>query len=238
MDARCRRKLFAAPLATTKANHAGQTHDSVRRDRRAGRGREPGRRPELADPAGDHGRSVRPRRRHRRVGTHRRPPARRDAGPAGGHRKRRRRRRHGGLGARGQGGARRLSVRARQPGRRHQPDALQEPALQSHHRSGAGRADRRSADGAGRAQGPAGRRPQGVHRLRQEEPGRDAVRLGRRRLHRPCRLRAAQRQDGGQHRAHSLPRRRSGDAGSDRRPHRLFLHAERRPSCRRSRATW
>ena len=55
--------------------------------------------------------------------------------------------------------ARRLPVRARQPRRRHQPDALQDAALQSAHRSRAGRADRRPADGAGRAQRPAGQQP-------------------------------------------------------------------------------
>ena len=51
--------------------------------------------------------------------------------------------------------------------------------------------------------------------------------LGRRRLHRPSRLHAAQRRGRHQRRPHSLSRRRAGDAGPDRRPHRLHLHAQR-----------
>jgi len=96
------------------------------------------------------------------------------------------------------------------------------------HRSRAGRTDRRSAHRAGRPQGSAGRKSAGVHRVCQEDAGGDAIRLRRRRLHRPvstapCSIAAigvsiAQR---------ALSRRRPGDAGSDCRPHRLFLHAER-----------
>ncbi len=85
------------------------------------------------------------------------------------------------------------TVRARH--RRHPcpgPDALQEAALQLADRLHAGRAARRGADHPDRAQGPAGQELQGVRRLRQGEPGQDAVRLGRRRLGHPSRLRAAQ----------------------------------------------
>ncbi len=52
-----------------------------------------------------------------------------------------------GSSARRQCGARRLRVRARQPGRRHQSDALQAPALQFQGRPCAGDPDRGSADG-------------------------------------------------------------------------------------------
>ena len=65
--------------------------------------------------------------------------------------------------------------------------------------------------------------PAGVHRLRQGQSRHVEVRLGRRRLGDPSRLRAVQRR--GRHRghAHSLSRRQAGDAGPDRRPDRLRL---------------
>ena len=55
-----------------------------------------------------------------------------------------------------------------------------------------------------------------------------------RRLGDASRLRAAQRRDRRQRHAHSLSRRRAGDAGSGRRPHRLSLHrhADRHPADR------
>ena len=84
------------------------------------------RRAGVAEPAADHGGSVRRRRRGRPARTHSGAAALRTAGPAGHHRKRRRRRRHDGLLAGVAGGARRLSVRARHD--RHpcaEPVALQ-----------------------------------------------------------------------------------------------------------------
>ncbi len=65
-------------------------------------------------------------------------------------------------------------------------------ALQFGDRFHAGRAARRSADHPHRAQGSAGQRLQGLRRLRQGKSGQDAVRIGRRRLGHPSRLRAAQ----------------------------------------------
>ena len=102
----------------------------------------------------------------------------------------------------------------------------------------------------------AGERPPGVHRLCQGEPGQAAIRLGRRRLRDASRLRAVQRRGRHPGDAHSLPRRRAGDAGPGRRPHRLHLqhHHQRdaagqgepdqgdgaalRPSARRCCPTW
>ena len=55
------------------------------------------------------------------------------------------------------------------------------------------------------------------------QPGEDAVRLGRRRLRHASALRPAQSDAQGQHHACALSRRRPGDAGPDRRPHRLLL---------------
>ncbi len=52
--------------------------------------------------------------------------------------------------------------------------------------------DRQRAAGARDAQGSAGQQFQGIRRLRQGEPGEDAVRLGRRRLGDASRLRAAE----------------------------------------------
>ena len=57
------------------------------------------------------------------------------------------------------------------------------------------------SDRADRAQGSAGERLQGVRRLRQGEPGQDAVRLGRRGLGDASRLRAAQLRARHQHHA-------------------------------------
>ena len=82
-------------------------------------------------------------------------------------------------------------------------------------------ADRRRADRADRAQGPAGQQSQGIRRLRQGQPGQDAIRLGRRRLGDASRLRRAQYRDGHRHRARAVQGHRPGDAGPDRRPHRF-----------------
>ena len=84
-----------------------------------------------------------------------------------------------------------------------------------------------------RAQGPAGQQPAGIRRLRQSQPGQDAVRLGRRRLRHASALRAVQPQARAQHHPRALSRRRPGDAGPDRRPHRL--HVRHHPDRRRSR---
>ena len=74
----------------------------------------------------------------------------------------------------------------------------------------------------------------GVHRPCEGQPGQDAVRLGGRGLGDASRLRAAQCGDRNRRDAHSLSRRRAGDAGSDRRPDRLPLHrhADRDPADR------
>ena len=97
----------------------------------------------------------------------------------------RRRRRHGRLGACREGAARRLHHRDVHPRRCHQPDALQEAALQSPDRPCAGGADRRPAGRADRPQRLSGQHPAGVHRPCEKEPGDAAVRLGRRGLDRP-----------------------------------------------------
>ena len=57
-----------------------------------------------------------------------------------------------------------------------------------------------------------------------------AVRLGRRRLRHASALRAVQPGDRRQHHARSLSRRGAGDAGPDRRTHRLYVrhHPDRR----------
>ena len=73
------------------------------------------------------------------------------------------------------------------------------------------------------AQGPAGQGLQGVRRLRPGQPGQDAVRLGRRRLRHPSRLRAAQLHPQDQHHPHPVPRHRTGDDRAAGRPHRLSL---------------
>ena len=82
--------------------------------------------PELADPAGDHGGPVRRRRSDGHGRSHPGAAVGRTSRPAGGHRERRRSGRHDRLRPRREGGARRLSIRARQC--RHpcgEPDALQ-----------------------------------------------------------------------------------------------------------------
>ena len=66
------------------------------------------------------------------------------------------------------------------------------PLYNARDRLHAGGAARRSSDRAHHAQGPAGEQPQGVRRLRQGQPGEDAVRFGRRGLGHASRLRAAQ----------------------------------------------
>ena len=147
------------------------------------------------------------------------------ARPAGGGRERHRRRRPD-----------RLQTRRRQPRRTattssigtvgthaQVADALQKAALQFADRFHPGRPDRPGADRADRAQGSAGEEPQGVRRLRQGQPGQDAVRLGRRRLRHPSRLRAAELHDRRQHHPRAVSRHRARDAGPDRRPHRLHL---------------
>ena len=144
---------------------------------------------------------------------------------------RRRRRRHGRLAARRQGDARRLHVadgQHRHP--RLQPGPAQVPALQFRHRLRAGRPGDGIAAHPARAQGPAGEQPAGVRQIRESEPGQDAVRLRRRRLRHASALRASQHDARRQGHACSLQGRRPGDAGPDRRPHRLFLrhHPDRR----------
>ena len=79
---------------------------------------------------------------------------------------------------------------------------------------------------ADRAQGPAGR-----PRLRNSSPTprptrQDAVRLRRRRLGHAHLRRAARRGHGHEDHARALSRRRPGDAGSDRRPHRFHRRAD------------
>ena len=79
-------------------------------------------------------------------------------------------------------------------------------------------------------QGSAGGQPAGVHRLCQGQPGEDAVRLGRRRLRHASSLRVVKSDARDRRHARALSRRRPGDAGPDRRPHRLLLrhHPDRR----------
>ncbi len=133
--------------------------------------------------------------------------------------------------ARRQGRARRLHADDRQY--RHarlQPVAVQAAALQRRHRFHAGRPGVGLAAHPAGPQGPAGEQPAGVHRLCESQPGEDAVRLGRRRLRHASALRPAQPDAQGRHHARALSRRRPGDAGPDRRPHRLLLrhHPDRR----------
>ena len=89
-----------------------------------------------------------------------------------------------------------------------------------------GRRVRRELEGAGDAQGFAGRHAGRVHRLRQGQPSTDAIRLGRRRLGHACDLRPAQHRDRRRGHPCALSRHRSGDAGSDGRPHRLHLRRD------------
>ncbi len=111
-----------------------------------------------------------------------------------------------------------------------QPGPAQESAVQFRHRFRAGRTGDGIAAHPARAQGPAGEEPAGVRRLREKEPGQDAVRLRRRRLRYASAVRAAQLGDRRQGHAHSLQGRRPGDAGPDRRAHRLHVrhHPDRR----------
>ena len=83
-------------------------------------------------------------------------------------------------------------------------------------------ADRRGPDRADHPQGPAGEQSQGIHRLREGKPEQDAIRLGRRGLSDPSRLRAAQLPNRGRHTC-PLSRHRPRDAGPPGRPHRLSL---------------
>ena len=111
----------------------------------------------LADAAGDDGRAVRRRRagRYHRADSGGAPE--RGSGPAGHHRERRRRRRHDRRRARRQGRARRLYRAALGQRRaRHQPDALQEAALQRGDRLRARRPVLGFRARADRAQGPSG----------------------------------------------------------------------------------
>ena len=165
----------------------------------------PGRRRELAGTAAHHGRPVRGWRRHRCARAHPRAAHLGDSRPAGDHRERRRCRRNGRLRACGEGGAGRLPIRSRQSRRCHQPDALQKSAIQSRDRSRARGADRGSAHAPGGAQRFARGQPRRIHRLRAGEPGDHANGLGRRRLHGPSRLHAAQRNDRDQRDPRSLP---------------------------------
>ena len=83
--------------------------------------------------------------------------------------------------------------------------------------------------------GPAGEQLQGIHRLRQGQPGQDAIRLGRRRLGDASRLRRARQRDGHENHPCALQGHRPGDAGPDRRPHRLPVrdHRHRQAADRR-----
>ena len=149
---------------------------------------------------------------------------RRNPRPADRDRERRRRRRHDRLEPRRQGRARRLPVRARQ--RRHpraEPDALQAAAYNV-------AKDFEPVILVGetplllvtRKDFPANNLQEFIA-YGKAHPGELQVRLGRRRLGDPSRLRAVQRR--GRHRghAHPLSRRRTGDAGPDRRADRLRL---------------
>ena len=193
----------------------------------ASRSRPPPRPRRLADPAADRGGAVRGRRPDRRGRPH--PLAADDgaARPAGRRRQHPGRRRHGGREPRRQGGVRRLHGPARQPGHPHvQPVPLQEAAVQSGDRVHARRAPGQQHQGPGRAQGPARQHACRIHRLCAGQPGQDAIRLGRRRLGHPHRLRAAQRQDGHQHHPRALSRHRPRPAGPDGRAHRLHVRGD------------
>ena len=133
--------------------------------------------------------------------------------------------------------ARRLHDPARH--RRHAgagAEPLQEAALRRRQGLPAGRAARRGAAGADRAQGPAGQQHQGIRRVHQEEPGQDVVRLLRRRRGGASRHRAAQLGDRREHHARALSRQRAGDAGPAGRAHRLHDGDRLDRRSRRSRA--
>ena len=80
---------------------------------------------------------------------------------------------------------------------------------------------------AGHAQGSAGQQLPGIRRLHQGEPGEDAIRLagcGRLVAYRLCRAQPYHRS---QSHPRALSRRRAGNAGSHRRPHRLPVRSDR-----------
>ena len=142
------------------------------------------------------------------------------------------RRRHGRRAARRQGGARRLHVPDRQY--RHarlQPVALQEAALQRRRPI-----SRRSGWSSESPRILLARKDLPVNNLQEfvayvkANQSQDAVRLGRRRLGHAPALRAAELGARRQGHARALSRRRAGDAGPDRRPHRLHVrhHPDRR----------
>ena len=163
------------------------------------------------------------RRRRRCHGAHPRRACSRNAGPAGGHRERRRRRRHDRRRARRQGGARRLPVRARQ--RRHpRPEPERSTRTRSTMRRPISRRSRWWSNSRWcwsraricrpttcRSSSPTPRPTRRRCNIGSAGAG-SAI---------PSRLRAAQCGDRRQHHPRSLSRRRAGDAGSDRRPHRL-----------------
>ena len=181
----------------------------------------------LADAADQPGRAVRGRRAGRHHRAHPRRAHERDPRPAAHHRECRRRRRHDRLAARRQVAARRLfaaAVGQRRP--HHQPDALPAAALQRPDRFRARGAAFRLRAHPDHAAGFSGQDARRIHRLRQGQPGQDAVRLRRRRLRLACLRGAARRRHGHQDHACALSRRRPGDAGPDRRPHRLHGRAD------------
>ena len=148
----------------------------------------------LADPPDHHGGAVRSGQRVRHGGARAGGGSLRGARPAGHHREHRRRRQHDRHRADREVRAGRLPVRVRQR-RFHgdRADHAQGAALQQRNRFRRGRAGRRAADRAHHAQGPAAQHDAGVRRLRESEPGQDAVRLVRRRLGIAFRLLAAER---------------------------------------------
>jgi len=109
---------------------------------------------------------------------------------------------------------------------RHQPDPLQEAALQRSDRFRARRAVFRFRARGDRAQGPAGEHACRVRRLRQGQSGQNAVRLRRGGLRHARLRRSAQRRHGHSDHARALSRLGAGHAGSHRRPHRLRRRAD------------
>ena len=91
--------------------------------------------------------------------------------------------------------------------------------------------------GADHAQGFAAEHARGIRRLRQGEPGQDAIRLGGRRLGHACLRRAAQRRHGHQDYACTLSRLGPRHAGPDRPAASTSSPSRSRPRCRRSAAT-
>ena len=165
----------------------------------------------LAQPAAHHGRDLRGRRHHRHHRAHHRHAALGGAEATDRHRKRRRRRRHDRCGARREVACRTATSSCW---------AMSAPTRRTR-RSTRIRPTTPLTDFA-----PVGllvdlpmlmvvahdlprQRSQGIHRLRQDEPGEDAVRLGRNRGADAPRLRAAQRRDGREHHACPLSRQRA-----------------------------